>query len=158
MSLWETYVLVRKVPQFCIKKEADEELEQVLEEEKPAQGLEGALDKELEAEILALSQSLQSNTVRWMKPSQLVDWAHGSSEAGPVNRWVRLPGSGDSVMKIVWKKGQVLPKVSAQPDYLVEGWIVRSSGVVGSFIRCGKVRSGKELESLALLPWDFEGL
>ena len=60
-------------------------------------------------------------------------------------------------MKIVWKKGQVLPKVSAQPDYLVEGWIVRSSGVVGSFIPCGKVRSGKELESLALLPWDFEG-
>ena len=40
----------------CIKKEADEDLEQVLEEEKPAQGLEGALDKELEAEILALGR------------------------------------------------------------------------------------------------------
>ena len=51
----------------CIKKEADEELEQVLEEEMPNAGkggLEEALDKELEAEILALDQALQSKTVR----------------------------------------------------------------------------------------------
>ena len=65
----------------------------------------------------------------------------------------KLPGSGDSVMRIVWKKGQSLPKVSVQPGYLVEGWIIRSSGVVGSFIPCGKVRDGRELESLTLLPW-----
>ena len=144
----------------CIKKEADEELEQVLEEEMPNAGkggLEEALDKELEAEILALDQALQSKTVRWMKPSQLVEWSQGSSESGSGNRWIKLPGSGDFVMKVVWKKGSVLPKVSAQPGCLVEGWIVRSSGVVGSFIPCGKVRNGKELESLALLPWDFEG-
>ena len=140
----------------CIKKEADEELEQVLEEDKPAANLEEALDKELEAEILALDQVLQSKSVRWMKPSQLVEWARGS-ESGQGNKWFKLPGSGDSVMRIVWKKGQSLPKVSAQPGYLVEGWIIRSSGVVGSFIPCGKVRDGRELESLTLLPWDFEG-
>ena len=140
----------------CIKKEADEELEQVLEEDKPAANLEEALDKELEAEILAFDQVLQSKSVRWMKPSQLVEWARGS-ESGQGNKWFKLPGSGDSVMRIVWKKGQGLPKVSARPGCLVEGWIIRSSGVVGSFIPCGKVRDGRELESLTLLPWDFEG-
>ena len=62
----------------CIKKEANEELEQVLEKDKPAANLEEALDKVLEAEILALDQVLQSKSVRWMKPSQLVEWARGS--------------------------------------------------------------------------------
>ena len=83
-----------------MKREADEELEQVLEEEMPNAGrdsFEEALDKELEAEILALDQVLQSKTVRWMKPSQLAEWGQGSSGSRSEGRWFKLPGSGDFV-------------------------------------------------------------
>ena len=135
----------------CIQREAAEDLDKALEEPLiPERGLEA----DLEAEILALDELSQGKLVRWLDPHQIRAW---SSEGSSFNRWVRLPGSGDLLWKYTWRKGELLPRVSVSKGSHVEGWIVRSSGVVGMFLPCGKVRGGHELEALDQLPWDFIG-